>query len=1351
MTKFGKLLGIWLVVGSASAQDIPDDLVDWQGWVQYQQEFRTCPYFANKGAGSKANHLCAWPQQLVLDVSENQADFYITWEVLADSWVPLPGDQKTWPQAITINQSQVPVQNKSHQPRVFLTPGRYQIRGTFNWQSRPESIGVPSEIADIALSIEGEPVKFPVRQDRALWLGEVTDDEQIEANSLDIEVNRLFIDGHPMVVFLALDLQVSGVARNENLGRILTDQFQITDVSGELNAYVDQSGDLWVQLKPGYSEILITMNVLGWPSSFTFTADGENWPKQEIWAYQDNKNIRLTQVEGVTPINPEQTSSRWFEVPNYLVNDGDVFTINEQKRGTLNQSEQLVLQRQAWLSFDGQTFRSKDRISGEKLGSWRLNADDQLQLLSATNAGETLLITESEAGEQGVELRKPRVDLTIDGEFGGSFLNQISGWNSQFESVQTRLFLPHGYMALATYNVDSTRHVWLEQWRLWDIFIVMLLTVLTFKVIGLKASVFALLALVLGYHSVNMPLYSWASLILALGLMAWLPQGRWLRLVQTYTLLSVLALVIYLIPFLVNEARLTIHPQLENRHAMAEPSLSFSKVKKTAPLNQVYQQRYSTDNAVQAADAMFAEEPLEEQGKLTVTGSRIKRADLLNRYQTDATIQAGKGTPQWRYNPVVLNWDGPITATQSYQLYLITPWMRVLWRLLLIGFTVMWLMTVLKHMWTMRNNQKKVTSTSLFWVFGLLFAQPLWADDFPSDGMLKELQNRLYPAAECGHQCATVESASVRVEGHRLTIQMTYHTLADVVVPLPGSADWQILNVRVNEQIVRNRLRHQNFTWLALEQGINQVELVGDLASKNAVSVNFPYQPGHVTVQSQDWQFAGIDGNHMTGKTLQLIAAKRTETTTEESTQSTDIKPYVKLQRYIKFDDQWYVDNHVTRVAPKHGVVNVALPLLDNEFPLEKVQQDDQGRVLVSMAPGELQFSWRSRLERLDQWQITAQPSEQHIESWHVVSSPQWHVDMAGVPLVATENMTDDYDDYFEHIYMPRPGESLNIAVSRPAAVAGEALSIDAINNTYTVGKRTTKTITKINYRATQGGRFEVNLDPSAVVKKVSFDGVDSNLVNENGVVAVSYLPGQHNVTIEWHFNHDLGVINHTPSINMNAAYSNLNQTIQVPRDRWLLWGGSAGVGPAFLYWGELLVFVILAFFLARIKYSPLKAWQWLVLGCAFGTFSWLAFAWVASWLFFVGWKQQFNGFDSRAKSILLQWFSLIFTLIALGVLIGAVAYGLLSYPDMGVAGVGASASRLEWYLDAGANQIPSITLFSLHLWWYKLLILLWSIWVSFALLSWLKQLLQSLRQGDWWPKFKSKKQPPVKADNHAE
>jgi len=1338
----GLLLQLILGLQTASAEAIPAELAPWQDWVKYDQAYRDCPYFSNQKSGNKSHHVCAWPEALKINVNSNQASFSLSWEVLIDSWVPLPGDQKSWPQQVLLNQQPATIQNYQHQPRLWLTAGVHQISGQFSWQTRPEKINIPAELSDIGLTLDGVAVKFPVRENNALWLGESFSEQQVEANNLNIEVNRLIIDGHPMTLFMAIDLRVSGVARNENLGRILAPHLQITDVTGDLNAYVDQQGELWVQLKPGYSKIRISMNVNDWPAELKFTANGPNWPKQEIWAYQDNKNIRLTQIEGVTAINPDQSSSLWDEVPNYLVNDGDTFKINEQKRGTLNQSEQLSLNRRAWLSFSGEVFRTKDTITGGKFGSWRLNADDNHRLLSASSQNETLLITESDAGHQGIELRKPEINLQVDGEFSKQFLTEISGWQVNFDAVSTELFLPYGYMALATHNVDHSRNVWIEQWRLWDIFIVMLLTVLSFKIIGIKSAVAALVTLILGYHGLNMPLYAWANLIVAIAIIAWLPKGRWLGLFKVYAVVSVLGLLSILLPHWVTQARLMIHPQLErNSVVQYKPSPTpASPMKKAKDLSQVYTQAYNTENAIQA-DAM----EVEEHGKITVTGSRIKRADTLNRYQADAVLQAGKGTPEWHYNSISLFWDGPITADQTYQLILLTPAMRVVWRLLLILTSVYWLLAILQKM---RRSFKPNTTTSKTIQASLLlmlFSGPLLADNFPPDHLLEQLKNRIYQPSVCSPHCASITTVQARADNQQLEMRLRYHVLDDVMVPLPSSSDWHVTAIAVDQQKVFSRFNYKNNPWLSLKAGIHEVFITGFLANRNSLSVRFPLKPGQVKVQSENWQFAGIDGNQLSSDTLQLIAT--TQAASNEQANSTDIKPFIKVKRTITFDDQWYIQTNVTRVAPQQGVINVSVPLVNQEFPTEKVQMDDDGAVIVSLGPNQNHFSWRSRLERLPQLQLTASESEQFIETWQVITSPQWHLNIAGVPLVASPNMANDADDYFVHVYMPRPGETLELDISRPNAVIGDILSIDSTSHVYTLGKRTTKVETKINYRATQGGHFGVNLDPEAQVKKVTFDGIESNLINENGVVAVSFLPGSHRVSIEWHVNQQLDSLHHTPSINLNNHYSNLNQTIKVPRDRWLLWGHSSGVGPAFLYWGELLVFAILAFFLARIKYSPLKFWQWLVLGCAFGTFSWLAFSVVASWLFFVGWKQAFTGFNSSAKRILLQWFSVFFTIGTISILIATVAYGLLSYPDMGVAGQNASSSTLYWYLDSGVGSLPEITLLSVHLWWYKLLILLWSIWISFAVINWIKRLFSSLNKEDWWPKFNRKKKVEKEAE----
>lgn len=440
------------------------------------------------------------------------------------------------------------------------------------------------------------------------------------------------------------------------------------------------------------------------------------------------------------------------------------------------------------------------------------------------------------------------------------------------------------------------------------------------------------------------------------------------------------------------------------------------------------------------------------------------------------------------------------------------------------------------------------------------------------------------------------------------------------------------------------------------------------------------------------------------------------------------------------FDDQWRVHNSVERVAPEHGVLSLSLPLLAGEYPMEKIQLDDQGRVLANLGPDDDSFHWHSRLERISDLQLVATDNAFYLEEWHLMASPQWHIELSGVPLLADPSVLEDTDDYFMHIYLPRPGEQLDIQVSRPEAVSGTVLSVDQVDTRYTVGKRTTKATTSISYRATQGGQFRVSLDTAAVVKSVTFDGIESNLTNEDGVVTVSYLPGAHTVKIEWHVNQTLSVLYQSPEIQLQGDYTNLSQSIRIPRDRWVLYGRSEGVGPAFLHWGELLVFVVLAVLFSRSRYSPLNTWQRLVLGCAFGTFSWPVFTLVVGWLYFIGWKKGFTGFASRGKNILLQWFTLLFSVVAIGVLIGMVAYGLLSYPDMGVAGSGSSAYLLSWYLDQGQQAMPATRVFSLHLWWYKLLILLWSIWVSFALLSWIKSLFQGFDADHWWPRFKGKK-----------
>ena len=598
-----------------------------------------------------------------------------------------------------------------------------------------------------------------------------------------------------------------------------------------------------------------------------------------------------------------------------------------------------------------------------------------------------------------------------------------------------------------------------------------------------------------------------------------------------------------------------------------------------------------------------------------------------------------------------------------------------------------------------RPKEVKTTTTSLiFCCLMLCMGGQVSAQQFPSDSLLRDLHNRLNEPEPCSLHCAALESASVDANNNQMRIALNYHAMADVVVPLPYSVAWHVADITVNGEPQAHRIRYKNVPWISVKAGINRIQITGILANKNNVSIVFPINPGRIQTQSDDWQFAGLDGHVLNNDILQLIAASRNTGSAEES-KSTNYQQFVKVKRSIVFDDQWRLLTRVERIAPLSGVINVAIPLVANEKPYDKLQRNADGAVLVSMAPNQNSFEWKSVMERSPRMEWQAAQDASYLETWTFVSAPQWHVQIDGLPMITPTQSEYDPDDFFEHVYMPRPGESLVAEVSRPEAVAGDILSIESITTQFTVGKRTTKAYTSISYRATQGGSFQVNLDPTAEVKKVSYDGVDSNLVNEDGFVDIGFLPGTHKVDIEWHMNSALSTLHRTPLIRLDKDYTNLTQTIRMPRNRWLLWGSSTGVGPAFLYWGELVIFSIIAFFLARLPYSPLKFWQWLVLGYAFGTFSWMALTVLSAWLFYLNWKKLFNGLQKHHQNVLLQWATILFSFVSIIVLIGAVAFGLLSYPDMGISGQNASGSQLQWFLDSGSGEIPGISVLSLPLW----------------------------------------------------
>lgn len=99
------LLFVLVLFGHASAAEVavPRDLEDWRAWVLQGQEFRQCPFLASRDPTRRDSYRCAWPERLTLALDGRGGTFSQRWQVLAQSWVRLPGNLEHWPQNVRVN------------------------------------------------------------------------------------------------------------------------------------------------------------------------------------------------------------------------------------------------------------------------------------------------------------------------------------------------------------------------------------------------------------------------------------------------------------------------------------------------------------------------------------------------------------------------------------------------------------------------------------------------------------------------------------------------------------------------------------------------------------------------------------------------------------------------------------------------------------------------------------------------------------------------------------------------------------------------------------------------------------------------------------------------------------------------------------------------------------------------------------------------------------------------------------------------------------------------------------------------------------------------------------------------
>lgn len=1298
-------LWFWRTAGAIPPDALPAPLVPWAEWVLHDQPEHGCP-FAHDDFQSKQ---CLWPGPLQLQLESDGGRFAGDWTLYRRDWLELPGDERHWPQAVSADRQALPVLIRNGKPAVYLPAGRYRIAGEFRWQQLPEQLALPEIVGPLQLSVAGLTIPYPTIEQGAVWPR--ADAGGTGQDRLDVQVFRQIIDDIPLQVLTRLDLEVSGAAREIALPLALLPGLIPVELTSPLPARLDGDGRLWLQLRPGRWRVELLARHPGPVEEMALPTGEASWPSAELWTFQAMPALRLVEIDNLPAIDGSQTNlpEDWRHLPTYQVTPGQSLHFKLLRRGDPEpEPNQLSLVRTLWLDFDGGGYTVNDKISGTMSRDWRLNALPETRLGQVQLNGQNQLLTRLDQSD-GIEVRRGAIELSADSRIENG-ISEIAadGWQQRFQSLRAELNLPPGWRILAVTGVDNSSDTWLARWTLLDLFLVALAAIAAGRLWSPAWGGLALLGLILIWHEADAPRWLWLNGLAIAGLLRVVPSGRLARWLTWYRGASLAALVIVAVPFAIDQLRAAVYPQL------AEP----------ATINDFGDSMVSAgaDAMTAAAPAELAETADAEEAprraymrKALPMSAPISSAANLDRIDPDANLQTGPGLPNWHWQRVHLNWNGPVDSTEHLRFWYLPPWATALLRVLqtaIAALLVLRLTGFTLPAW--RLGKGSVASLILI----LLIAPhpPVHAADWPDQALLEQLKTRLLEPPACAPQCAQIAEMQVIARQDTLTIELRIAAEREVAVPLPAKLGiWFPERIDVDGSPARTAIRREDGGLSVLvPAGVHVFKLQGRYANLDKFALPLPLAPRHVTLEALGWTIGGVYEDGLAGPQLEFSREPR-ESGEPGQKAAKPLPAFVRVERTLHLGLDWRVTTRIEPLVASGQPVLLELPLLPGEAVTSSEVRVKDGKVLINMAAGQEGLVWESLLEKSAHLTLKAPDTTQWTEVWRADVSPVWHLRIAGIAVVHHGDAGVWLPEW-----RPWPGETVELSIDRPAALAGDTLTIDHSDLEVTPGQRGVDSRLSLHLRSSKGGQHKLTLPAGAELQGVTIDGASQPIRQQGATLSLPIHPGEQRIEVHWQAAAEPGFWLETPQVDLGTPSVNSDIHMTIPRDRWPVWTVGPRFGPAALIWGLLVVLAGAAWGLAKIGRVPLGGGAWFLLLVGLSQLHIAAALTVVACLFALDWRAR-RPAHSRLAFNASQIGLALLGLLALTLLGLAVRQGLLGTPDMQIAGNHSDAYRLNWYQDRNPARLPTAGVVSLPIFAYHLLMLAWALWLARALLNWLR------------------------------
>ncbi len=1322
---------------------IPPALEPWRDWATWDAPHRGCP---TSWSDPRA-HRCFWPGRLDLEVTETGGTFGLTVVAFHEAWVPLPGGGAAWPQDVRVDGRAGAVLEREGVPHVRMGAGTGRVEGRFEWGSLPQTVRIPASVGLLGLSRDGRAVEAPTWDaSGTLWLRRDGAPGSAERDTLAAKAYALLEDGIPMWWRLEVELTVAGKSREEDLGNVLPEGWRLASVASPIPVTVDEGGRARAQVRAGKWTVKAEAFRVDGAREVRLPGGVRPVAAEMLVAFRARPELRTLELSGATAVDASQTYvlASWRDLPVYRWDASRPLGLAERMRGMGDKKPGgLSIERELWLDEDGAGLTFRDRITGPMQQVWRLDVAEGQQLGSVRSGGQGQLVTRNPANNAlGFEVRARNLEVEATGRAMGVGEWPATGWRADAEPARVTLHLPPGWRLFALFGSDWVRGDWLTAWTLLDLFLLLVFTLAVFRLRGAWAAALAFAAFGLAYHEPGAPRYPWLALLVPMALARVIPAGKARRVAGLAQGVAAVVLVLFLVPFVGRQVQQALYPQLEPTPGQPIPAGSYAGVEVMGRVGGAQGQAELDPRGIRArmgASVSLAKPQPAPGGD----GAQRYSGNLLQ--DAKARIQTGPGIPEWTWRSVSFGWNGPVQASQTVRAVLVP---RSVERGLSVLRTAM--VAGLAAMLALRRGIGRgdgpgsgpgsgpgkdsgaggrlagaagaMAGLALaagwggFGASGLMGADTAGMGTIPDAATIEKLRERLLAVPDAYPNAASIPVAWLKIEGRKVRVEAEVHAALRVAVPVPGRLPaFSPVAVDVDGEAAATVRRDDGFVWVVVEPGVHRVRLEGWLPSASEWEWSFGLKPRRVRVEAPEWTVAGVGVDGVPEAQVFLAPRLRAATATASYEQQR-VESLVAIERRLELGLLWQSRTVVTRLTPPGRAVSLRVPLGPGETVVSQGWVVQDGMVEVRLGAQEREVSWEGTLAATNRLALATRPGDAWVERWQVETSPVWNVGLEGLP-----PMFEAGQGQLVPTWRPWPGESVGLTVRRPEAVAGATVTVNRALHAASLGRRQRSSTLELALRCSHGEDFGIELPEGAEVTRLAVEGKDVPVRREGGKVMVPLQPGEQGVSIAWKETRGLGWRGGNAAVRLPVEAANVMTTAAIGEDRWVLWATGPQRGPAVRFWGVLALALMGAAALGRVPGTPMGTGSWMLLLVGL-TQAPLASAVVSiGWFFMVRWRGEggFGGLRPWMQNV-MQAGLVCLTVAMVGVLLFVVGEGLLGSPRMFILGNESTRTGMRWFEPRSGAWLPECGVYSVSVWWYRLLMLIWALWLAWSLLGWL-------------------------------